>query len=182
MDEPNRKVDKAIQHRWSYLPRTCIVQQSLIEPANDALYGRLIQKILGLDSVDGDLKKLISLPYRLGGLNVCDKVVAAKFAVENSLSMWRGDQLLNAWKEGSWLLDIRIFLDKFGRQTSSLSQDGRREYSDYIRSIRARIGTKMTKAVSVIIRMKSASGTSSRQDITGHDDLIKRRGELITTF
>ncbi|KAI0979881.1 hypothetical protein GJ496_001924 [Pomphorhynchus laevis] len=39
--------------------------------------------------VNSELKKLISLPYRFGGLNVCDIMVAAKFAFENLLSMCR---------------------------------------------------------------------------------------------
>ncbi|KAI0984734.1 hypothetical protein GJ496_009374 [Pomphorhynchus laevis] len=86
MDDLNRKVGKAIQQQWSYLLRTCMVQHSWIEPVNDVLYGRLISKIIGLNKVDGDLKKLISLSYKLGDLNVCDIMVAAQFAFENSLS------------------------------------------------------------------------------------------------
>ena len=64
--------------RWLYLMRTINISSSIFQPLEDAIHRQLIPVLTDQVSSSPELRKLLSLPTRLGGLNIVHPVEIAE--------------------------------------------------------------------------------------------------------
>ena len=64
--------------RWLYFMRTVDISSSVFQPLEDAIHHQLIPALTGQVSSSPEVRKLLSLPTRLGGLNIANPVEIAE--------------------------------------------------------------------------------------------------------
>ena len=64
--------------RWLYLMRTIEISSSIFQPLEDVIHHQFIPAITGQVSSSPEVRKLLSLPNRLGGLNIVNPVEIAE--------------------------------------------------------------------------------------------------------
>ncbi len=68
---------KGIAHRWSYVQRTVADTSELFKPLEDAIRKKLIPKLVGKEISDTE-RRILALPYRLGGLAIRNPMETAE--------------------------------------------------------------------------------------------------------
>ena len=64
--------------RWLYLMRTINISSSIFQPLKDVIHHQLIPVLTGQVSSSPEVRKLLSLPTRLGGLNIENHIEIAE--------------------------------------------------------------------------------------------------------
>ena len=74
-----------VMNRWNYVFRTCPDINTLLLPLEDAIRTVLLPTITGQDALNNVHRALFTLPCRLGGLNIPDRVSVSTVQYSNSL-------------------------------------------------------------------------------------------------
>ena len=64
--------------KWLYFMRTIDISSSVFQPIEEAIHHQLIPALTGQVSSSSEVRKLLSLPARLGGLNIANPVEIAE--------------------------------------------------------------------------------------------------------
>ena len=70
--------------RWLYLMRTIDISSSIFQPLEDVIHHQFISALTGQASSSLEVRKLLSLPTRLGGLNFVNPVEIAESTLKAS--------------------------------------------------------------------------------------------------
>ena len=70
--------------RWLYLMRTINISSSIFQPLEDAIHHQLIPVLTGQVFSSPEVRKFLSLPTRLGGLNIVNPVEIAESQLRTS--------------------------------------------------------------------------------------------------
>ena len=76
--------------RWLYLMRTIDIKSSIFQPLEDVTHLKFIPALTSQVSSSPEMRKLLFLPFRLGGLNIIiNQVEIAESQLEQSPHHWR---------------------------------------------------------------------------------------------
>ncbi|KAI0979583.1 hypothetical protein GJ496_004729 [Pomphorhynchus laevis] len=78
---------KSLQNQWTYLQRTCEINREWLNPLSEMIFKKLVPEIIGIPNIDMELRSIICLPLRLGGMGVCDPSTEPKTEFERSQPM-----------------------------------------------------------------------------------------------
>ena len=70
--------------RWTYLMRTLDISASIFQPLEDAIHQRFLPTLTAQMPFSQGMRKLVSLPTRLGGLNITNPVETANWQMKAS--------------------------------------------------------------------------------------------------
>ncbi|KAI0987948.1 hypothetical protein GJ496_007272 [Pomphorhynchus laevis] len=78
---------KALQHKLTYIKRTCETQDSWNEPLCELLFNRTLPDMMHYQAGSENIEKIISMPRKHGGLNIIDPCQGAAQEYNYSLSV-----------------------------------------------------------------------------------------------
>ncbi|KAI0986626.1 hypothetical protein GJ496_002811 [Pomphorhynchus laevis] len=78
---------KALQHKLTYIKRTCEIQDSWYEPLRELLFNLTLSDMMYYQVGSEHIEKIISMPRKHGGLNIVDPCRGAAQEYNYSLSV-----------------------------------------------------------------------------------------------
>ncbi|KAI0979078.1 hypothetical protein GJ496_000216 [Pomphorhynchus laevis] len=90
---------KSLQNQWKYLQRTCEINSEWLNPLSEMIFKKLVPEIIGIPNIDMELRNIICLPLRLGGMgrmvspiinangSISQKSIAIEIHKENNNNM-----------------------------------------------------------------------------------------------
>ena len=89
---PHAALTRGVIGKWLYFMRTIDISSSVFQPLEDAIHHQLIPALTGQVSSSSEVRKLLSLPARLGGLNIANPVEIAESLQSNHLAIEEYDR------------------------------------------------------------------------------------------
>ncbi|KAI0979079.1 hypothetical protein GJ496_000217 [Pomphorhynchus laevis] len=78
---------KSLQNQWKYLQRTCEINSEWLNPLSEMIFKKLVPEIIGIPNIDMELRIIICLPLRLGGMGVSEPSTEPKTEFDRSQRM-----------------------------------------------------------------------------------------------